>query len=132
LRNLFERNHASSFGVELRALCSRIGVLLGVAVCLTFFSLAVDSGAPHTPCRIQPATGVFFAGRLNAHVFDPNGVESNVIELQYVDPLQAVELNRTISVLPGAGRVSIHLNDQPGLDRGSSGEAKIAEAREDS
>jgi hypothetical protein len=201
----------------------RIGVLLGAAVCLTFFSPAVDSGAPHTPCRIQPATfegwkaealindcvqltivpqlggrlmqvqfegaeispmrqlepgasyaldprwlpvrtskglravtaagviecplaasltanrlqlsasfGVFFAGRLNAHVFDPKGVESNVIELQYVDPLQAVELNRTISVPRGAGRVSIHSNDQQGLDRGSLGEAKIAEVRKDS
>jgi hypothetical protein len=44
LRNLFERDHASSFEVELRALCSRTGVLLGAAVCLTFFSLAVDSG----------------------------------------------------------------------------------------
>jgi len=224
LRNLFERNHASSFGVELRALCSRIGVLLGAAVCLTFFSLAVDSGAPHTPCRIQPATfegwkaealindwvqltivpqlggrlmqvqfggaeinspmrqlepgasyaldprwfpvraskglravtaagviecplaasltanrlqlsasfAVFFAGRLNAHVFDPKGVESNVVELQYVDPLQAVELNRTIRVPRGAGRVSIHLNDQHGLDRGSLGEAKIPEVRKDS
>lgn len=224
MRNLFEWNHASSFGVELRALCSRIGVPLGAAVCLTFFSLAVDSGAPHTPCRIQPATfegwkaqalindwvqltivpqlggrlmqvqfgeaeinspmrqlqpgashaldtrwfpvrtskglravaaagvmecpliasltasrlqlsasfAVFFAGRLNAQVFDPNGVESNVIELQSVDPLQAVELNRTIRVPPGGGRVSTHLNDQHGLDRGSSGEAKIAEARKDS
>jgi hypothetical protein len=204
LRNLFERNQAGSFGVELRARCSRIGVLLGAAVCLTFSSLAVDSGAPHTPCRIQPATfegwkaeelindrvqltivprlggrlihvqfgepeinspmrqlepgasyalatrwfpvrtskglraitgagviecpliasltanrlqlsasfGVFFAGRLNAQVFHPNGLESNVIELQYFDPLQAVELNQTISVPPG--------------------EAKIAEARKDS
>jgi hypothetical protein len=224
LRNLFERNHASSFGVELRALGSRIGVLLGAAVCLTFFRLAVDSGTPHTPRRIQPARfdggkaeeltndwvqltivpqlggrlmqvqfgeaeinspmrqlkpgasyaldtrwfpvrtskglravtaagviesplvasltanrlqlwasfGVFFAGKLNARVFDPNGVESNVIELQHVDPLQAVELNRTVSVPSRSGRVSIHLNHQPGLDRGGLGAAKIAEGRKDS
>ena len=81
--------------------------------------------------QLSASFGVFFAGRLNAHIFDPNGVESGVIELQYVDPLQSVELNRTISVPPGAGRVSIHLNDQQGLDRGSLGEAKIAEARKD-
>jgi hypothetical protein len=62
--------------------------------------------------QLSASFGVFFAGRLNAHVFDPSGVESNVIELQYVDPLQAVELNRTISVPPG--------------------EAKIAEVRKDS
>jgi hypothetical protein len=59
-------------------------------------------------------------------------VESNLTELQYGDPLQAVELDQTIGVPPGAGRVSIHLNDQHGLNRGSLGEAKIAKAQKDS
>jgi hypothetical protein len=59
-------------------------------------------------------------------------VESSLTELQYGDPLQAVELDRTISVPPGAGRVSIHLNDQHGLNRGSLGEAKIVDAQKDS
>ena len=59
-------------------------------------------------------------------------VESNLTELQYGDPLQAVELDQTIGVPPGAGRGSIHLNDQHGLNRGSLGEAKIAKAQKDS
>jgi hypothetical protein len=69
--------------------------------------------------------GVFFPGTLSAHVFDLRGVEIAVVELQAVDPLNAVELNQTMKVAEAADRVSIHLNDQQGVDRGSLGDAKI-------
>ncbi len=68
---------------------------------------------------------VFFSGTLSAHVFDLRGVEIAVVELQAVDPLNAVELNQTMKVAEAADRVSIHLKDQQGVDRGSLGEAKI-------
>jgi len=70
--------------------------------------------------------GVFCAGSLRAHVFDLRGIEIAVVDLQAVDPLNAVELNQTLKVADGADRVSIHLHDQQGVDRGSLGEAKIA------
>jgi hypothetical protein len=69
--------------------------------------------------------GVFYPGSLRAHVFDLRGVEIAVIELQAVDPLNGVELNQTVKVAEGADRVSVHLHDPQGVDRGSLGEAKI-------
>jgi len=76
--------------------------------------------------------GVFFAGKLKAHVFDMHGAESNVVELKDVDPLREVELNQTITVSPGARRVAIHLSDEQGVDRGSLGEAEIRKLGRDS
>ena len=75
--------------------------------------------------HISGIFGVFFSGTLSAHVFDLRGVEIAVLQLQSTDPLSAVELNQTVKVAEGADRVSIHLNDQQGVDCGSLGEAKI-------
>lgn len=82
--------------------------------------------------QLSGSFGVFFAGKLNAHVFDTHGTENNVVELESVDPLHAVELNQTIRVSPGATRVAIHLTDEKGIDRGSLGEAEISTLRKDS
>jgi hypothetical protein len=76
--------------------------------------------------------GVFFPGNLHAHVFDQQGVERSVVELESVDPLKPVELNRTIKVSSEATRIVIHLHDQRGVDLGSLGEAKIAKPQQDS
>jgi hypothetical protein len=75
---------------------------------------------------------VFFAGKLNAHIFDAHGAERNVVEVESVDPLQAVELNQTITVSPEATRVAIHLKDEQGIDRGILDEAIIPTLRKDS
>lgn len=75
--------------------------------------------------QLSGSFGVFSVGKLNAHIFDLHGVESGVVALGSVNPLQAVELNQTISVSPGASRVVIHFTDEQGVDRGSLGEADI-------
>jgi hypothetical protein len=82
--------------------------------------------------HISGSWGVFFPGNLHAHVFDQHGVERSVVELESVDPLKAVELNRTIKVSSEATRIVIHLHDQRGVDLGSLGEAKIAKPQKDS
>ncbi len=73
---------------------------------------------------------VFFPGKLSARVFDLNGAENDV-EIESVDPLKTVELSRTIKVSPQATRVTIHLNDEEGIDLGSLGEAKITKLQKD-
>ena len=60
------------------------------------------------------------------------GAESNVIELESVDPVRAVELNQTIRVSPRATRVAIHLSDDQGVDRGSLSESEITKLGKDS
>jgi hypothetical protein len=75
--------------------------------------------------QVSGVFGVFFPGTLQAHVLDPRGAEIAVIELQTVDPGNPAKVNQTISVAERADRVSVHLNDQRGVDQGSLGEAKI-------
>jgi hypothetical protein len=82
--------------------------------------------------QLSGSFGVFFAGKLYAHVFDPHGAESSVVELESVDPLQVAELNQPISVSPGASRVAIHLTNEQGVDCGSLGEAQISQSQKES
>jgi hypothetical protein len=104
-------------GKELRAVTSA-GITGSLAANLTPEGL-----------HLSGAVSVFFPGKLNARIFDPQGVEVAVAELRTADPLNAVELNQTIRVIERADRVSIHLNDEQGVDRGSLGEAKITKPR---
>jgi hypothetical protein len=97
-----------------------IGVRLVFRIAITVISASCFK-ALHVSCMF----GVFFPGTLSAHIFDLRAVEIPVIELQPTEPLHAVELNQTVKGAEGADRVSIHLNDQQGVDRGSLGEAKI-------
>lgn len=82
--------------------------------------------------QLSGSFGVFFVGKLSAHVFDVHGVESKVVELESVTPLHAVVLDQAVSVSPGAMRVSIHLSDEQGIDHGSLSETEITTSRKDS
>jgi hypothetical protein len=67
--------------------------------------------------------GVFFPGNLTAYLFDSEGVRTGVVPLQSVSPLDIVDLRKEIPVSPVIARISIHLVDERGIDRGSLGEA---------
>src|SRR5579885_2749193 len=71
--------------------------------------------------------GVFFPGQLAAYLYDQRGVNLCVIPLQRVSPLDLLNLHQEIQVPPSAVRVSLHLKDLRGVDRGSLGEARIVQ-----
>jgi hypothetical protein len=75
--------------------------------------------------QLSGSFGVFFPGRLVAHVFDLRGLEIATADLHSVDPQTSVELKQTIKAPTGAYRVSIHLDDEHGVDCGSLGEVEI-------
>ena len=75
--------------------------------------------------EISGSFAVFFPGKLSAHVLDDHGTEVAVASLMTVDPREPVELRQTIKVAAGSARISIHLEDDQGTDRGSLGEARI-------
>jgi hypothetical protein len=75
--------------------------------------------------RVSGSFGVFFSGKLVAHVSDLRGLEIAAADLQPVDPQTSVELQQTIKAPTGAFRVSIHLEDEHGVDCGSLGETEI-------
>jgi hypothetical protein len=80
---------------------------------------------PNNSLVLSGLFGVFFPGKLQARLFDSNGVEQQRIDLQSVAPQARVELHREVQPPKRPARISIHLVDDQGIDRGSLGEAAL-------
>lgn len=75
--------------------------------------------------------GVFFPGNLAAYVFNARGVRTAAVTIQAAGPLDLVNVQREIPCSPTDVRVSLHLIDEQGMDRGSLGETTISKAEHD-
>jgi hypothetical protein len=74
--------------------------------------------------------GVFFSGTLVAHFYSAHGAPLGNMPVTVVDPAEPVSID-TQMALPSpvkAGRVSLHLQDSNGMDRGSLQEVRIEAA----
>jgi hypothetical protein len=69
--------------------------------------------------RLSGTFGVFFSGRLVAHFYNEHGRELEASPLAHVDPAELVVLESEISLRETPARLSLHLEDEKGLDRGS-------------
>lgn len=70
--------------------------------------------------------GVFWPGTLQAHLFDGRGIEIGKLPLQAVKPEEMAVVKDEISPPSETVRISLHLMDEGGADRGSLGEAVVA------
>jgi hypothetical protein len=77
---------------------------------------------------LSGAFGVFFPGKLQAHLFDSQGLERQTLDLISVEPQTRVQLRQEVRLSKRPARVSIHLVDDQGIDRGSLGEALVETA----
>jgi hypothetical protein len=68
--------------------------------------------------------GVFYSGNLVAHLY-PKTSEPNTVKLMHVVPTEEVQLQTTIPAPPNTSRVSVHLVDDQGVDRGPLGEILV-------
>lgn len=68
--------------------------------------------------------GVFYHGTLVAHIY-PRTKEDNTIKVMDVTPTEEVHLQTTIAAPPNTARISIHLVDDKGIDRGPLGEVNV-------
>jgi hypothetical protein len=76
--------------------------------------------------KLSGGFGVFFAGHLAARFYDEHGSFLGVVPVADVSPTDVVSIEKEV-VPPGkAARVSLHLIDQSGLDRGSLNEVQIS------
>ncbi len=75
--------------------------------------------------KLSGAFGVFFAGRLVAHVYNEHGAELNSVPVKDVDPIELVGLETEIAPAERPTRISLHLEDWNGLDRGSLQEVPV-------
>lgn len=68
--------------------------------------------------------GVFYHGTLVAHIY-PRRKEDDTIKVMDVTPTEEVHLQATIPAPPNTSRISIHLVDDKGIDRGPLGEVIV-------
>jgi hypothetical protein len=75
--------------------------------------------------KLAGSFGVFFAGRLVARFYDEHGRSLGSLPVADVNPAEPVSLDVEI-VPPGKpGRLSLHLEDEHGVDRGSLQEVRV-------
>ncbi len=76
--------------------------------------------------RLTGLFGVFYQGRLLAHLYDSRGVQLAAVPFATVSPLEPVSVDQTIVAPHESARVSVHVVDEHGSDRGSLGEVYVA------
>jgi hypothetical protein len=75
--------------------------------------------------KLSASFGVFFSGRLIAHFYDEHGRIVGAMPILDVSPADAVSLETEIAPPGKPARVSLHLEDEHGVDRGSLEEVRI-------
>jgi hypothetical protein len=75
---------------------------------------------------ITGSFGVFFPGHMLVHLYDQQGASLGTIFGADVSPTELVTLQTEISANTQAARVSLHLLDTNGVDRGSLGEVPVS------
>ena len=82
---------------------------------------ALDNGR----VTLSGAFGVFYSGRLMAHFYDDHGRPVGVMQVAEVTPTEAVSLQSEITPPEKCARVSLHLIDEAGIDRGALHEVLV-------
>ncbi len=98
------------------------------------FRSVVDPGVVMRPLQatvnngklsLTGAFGVFFQGRLVAHFYDQHGSSIANTPIGEVSPAEPVALETQVTPPANAARVSLHLEDESGVDRGAFQEVQI-------
>ncbi len=97
------------------------GVTEAGVVVNPFRAQALENGK----LRLSGSFGIFFSGRLIAHLYDRRGEEIGAVPVSDVEPVDLASLSAEISPTGKPARVSLHLEDKTGLDRGALGEVAI-------
>ena len=75
--------------------------------------------------KLAGSFGVFFSGRLVARLYDKRGASLGAVPVLEVSPTEPVSLQGEISANPKTTRLSLHLIDLNGVDRGSLEEVPV-------
>jgi hypothetical protein len=78
--------------------------------------------------RLSGSFGVFFRGRLVVHLYNEHGASVGTTPLSQVDPADLVVLETELTPSARTSRISLHLQDENGLDRGSLQEVQVGTA----
>jgi hypothetical protein len=86
-----------------------------------FRAAALENGK----LRLSGSFGVFFSGKLVARLYNQHGAAIGTVPVADVDPTELASLAIEIPATGNPGRVSLHLEDKNGLDRGALGEVRV-------
>jgi hypothetical protein len=75
--------------------------------------------------ELSGSFGVFFPGELKAFLYNEGGLGTDQVSLTAVRPQEPVDLHQAIPAGKNIARVSIHLIDSSGVDRGALGEVFV-------
>jgi hypothetical protein len=75
--------------------------------------------------KLSGSYGVFFPGRLVVRFYDEHGRSAGTAKVAEVNPADSVSLDFEISPPGKPARLSVHLEDEGGVDRGSLGEVQV-------
>jgi len=84
-------------------------------------AVSLDNGK----VKLSGSFGVFFPGRLVAYFYNEHGSNTGTLRLAEVNPTDLVVLDTETAPQGKPTRVSLHLEDQGGLDRGALQEVPI-------
>jgi hypothetical protein len=90
--------------------------------------LRATTGSAGNEVTLGGSFGVFFVGKLVAHLYDDRGAATGTRALDAVDPRKLVTLRAKVSGAGRTGRVSVHVVDDSGVDRGALGEVTVESA----
>jgi len=77
--------------------------------------------------KLSGSFGLFFSGRLLARFYDEHGASLGTVPVVDVSPAEAVSLATEIAPPGKPARLSLHLEDSNGVDRGSLSEVQVTE-----
>ena len=103
-----------------RGQTANFGTALGI-VTQPLRAVSLENGK----VRLSGSFGVFFAGKLVAHFYNEHDSNTGTLRLAEVDPTDLVVLDTETAPQGKPTRVSLHLEDQGGLDRGALQEVPI-------
>ena len=86
-----------------------------------FRAAALESGK----VRLSGTFGVFFAGQLVARLYSQRGVALGTVPVAEVEPTELASFAIEVPATGNPGRISLHLHDRNGLDRGALGEVHV-------
>jgi hypothetical protein len=83
------------------------------------------TGMENGKLKLSGSFGVFFSGRIIAYLYSAQGALVGTIPLAKVDPTETVSLDTEISLSEKPARLSLHLEDVNGVDRGALQEVHV-------
>lgn len=81
---------------------------------------------PNGKIGLSGSFGVFYSGQLVARLYDEHGHRAQVVPVAAVSPNEPVSLDTEVAMPARCSRLSIHLIDDNGVDRGMLQEVQVS------